>query len=343
MNVPPTVGFVASGATAIPGGDITVPVWAWAAFVGLIALLLLLDLKVFHRHAHAVGMREAAIFSAFWIAIGLIFTLAIAWALGGAAAGQYLTGYVIEKSLSVDNVFVWAVIFAYFAVPAAYQHRTLFWGIFGALVLRAAFIFAGVALLGAIDWVIYVFGAFLLFTAFRITFHDTSQVHPERNPILRLVRRFVPMTAEHRGERFFVKENGRRLATPLLAVLVMVEATDVIFAVDSIPAILAITRSEFIVFTSNAFAILGLRALYFLLAGITDRFVYLNQGLGVILAFVGVKMLLAGWVHIPTWISLAVIAAVLAVTIAASLWASRNGRAAEDASTQEPNEASDSG
>lgn len=318
----------AATATAdAPSADIGVPFWAWIAFVALIVVLLILDLKVFHRESHAIEVKEAAWFSAFWIALGLGFTLVVLFGLGGEAATQYLTGYLIEKSLSVDNVFVWAVIFTYFAVPAEFQHRTLFWGIFGALVLRAAFIFAGVALLENFSWIIFVFGGFLVITAVRLATHDSSDVHPERNPVLRLMRRFVPMTSEFRGQRFFVKEAGKRLATPLFAVLVLIEVTDVIFAVDSIPAILAITQSEFIVFTSNAFAILGLRALYFLLAGVKDRFVYLNYGLAIILAFVGVKMIISMWVHLPPWISLAVIAVVLTVTIAASLYASRTERA----------------
>ena len=319
------------GARAVPGGDIHVAGWAWAAFVGLIVFLLVLDLKVFHRESHAISTSEALKFSIFWIALGLAFTFVVWGTLGGAAASQYITGYLIEKSLSIDNVFVWAVIFTYFGVPAQYQHRTLFWGIFGALVLRAIFIFAGVALLETFDWIIFVFGAFLLITAWRIAHHDEGEVHPERNPVLKLVRRFVPSTSEYRGDHFFVKEAGKRLATPLFAVLVMVEATDVIFAVDSIPAILAVTRSQFLVFPSNAFAILGLRALYFLLAGYQGRFIYLNQGLGVILGYVGVKMLIAEWYHIPTWISLVVIVVVLTLTIVISLRASARKAAESEA------------
>ncbi len=321
----------------MPGADIHPPLWAWAAFVGLIIFLLVLDLKVFHRDAHAVTPGEALKYSIFWIALGLSFTFVIWATLGGPAANQYITGYLIEKSLSIDNVFVWAVIFTYFAVPAKYQHRTLFWGIFGALVLRAIFIFAGIALLEAFDWIIFVFGAFLLFTAWRIATHDEGEVHPERNPVLKLVRRFVPSTADYRGDHFFVREAGRRLATPLFAVLVMVEATDVIFAVDSIPAILAVTRSQFIVFTSNAFAILGLRALYFLLAGYQGRFIYLNQGLGIILGYVGVKMLIAEWYHIPTEISLGVIVVVLTLTVVISLRVSGR-RDAEGHDDSEPGE-----
>jgi tellurite resistance protein TerC len=231
-------------------------------------------------------------------------------------------------------VFVWALLFSFFAVPAQYQFRVLFWGVFGALVLRAIFIFAGVALIERFDWILYVFGAFLLFTAFRIARHSEVEVHPERNPVLKIVRRVIPSTPEYDGQKLFSRKSGRLLATPLLAVLVLVEATDVVFAVDSVPAILAVSREPFIVFASNAFAILGLRSLYFLLAGMANRFRYLNIGLGVILGFVGVKMLVAGVYHVPVAISLGVIAFVLAVTVLASLRAERRspagGKAAGD-------------
>ena len=296
-----------------------VPGWLWPAFLAAVAALLLVDLLVLHREAHAITMREAAITSAGWIAVGLAFALVVWAVLGGSAATQYLTGYVIEKSLSVDNVFVWAVIFAFFSVPGKYQHRVLFWGIFGALVLRAVFIFAGVALLERLDWLLFVFGGLLIFTAWRVATHAPEEIHPERNPVLRLVRRFVPLTADYHGQKLFTRENGRRLATPLFVVLVLIEATDVVFAVDSVPAILAISRDPFVVFSSNAFAILGLRALYFLLAGAKDKLIYLNRGLGVILFYVGVKMIVSEWYHIPTLVSLGVIAVVLAVTVAASL------------------------
>ncbi len=251
------------------------------------------------------------------------FTLVILAWQGTSASGEYLAGYLIEKSLSIDNVFVWAVILNYFAVPAAYQYRVLFWGIFGALVLRALFIFAGVALIETFDWILYVFGAFLIFTAFRIARHDNAEIHPEDNPVLKLFRRVIPSTTEYDGQKLFTRKSGRLLATPLFAVLVLVESTDVVFAVDSIPAILAVSREPFIVFASNAFAILGLRALYFVLAGMAGRFRYLNLGLGVILGFVGVKMLIAEWYHFPTWASLSVITVVLTVTIVASLRAEK--------------------
>ncbi len=299
--------------------SLDIPLWAWGALLAAIVALLLVDLLVVHRRPHAVQLREAAIESAAWISLGLLFGALVGWQFGGAAAGEYLAGYLIEKSLSVDNVFVWAVIFSYFAVPAKYQFRVLFWGIFGALVLRAIFIFAGVALLETFEWVLYIFGAFLLFTAVKIARHQGAEVHPERNPVLRVFRRIVPSTTDYDGQHLFTRRNGSRLATPLLAVLVLVETTDVVFAVDSIPAILAVSREPFIVFASNAFAILGLRALYFLLAGMADRFRYLNAGLGVILGFVGIKMLVVEWYHFPTWLSLSVIAAVLTVTIWTSL------------------------
>lgn len=300
-----------------------VPMWVWAAFLAGVVVLLVADLLIVHRKPHAITLREAGIESAVWISIGLAFTLVILAWQGGGAAGEYLAGYLIEKSLSVDNVFVWAVILSYFSVPAEYQFRVLFWGVFGALVLRAAFIFAGVALIEAFDWVLYVFGAFLIFTAFRIARHEEAEIHPEDNPVLKLFRRVVPSTTEYDGQKLFTRRSGRLLATPLFAVLVLIESTDVVFAVDSIPAILAVSREPFIVFSSNAFAILGLRALYFLLAGMAGRFRYLNLGLGVILGFVGVKMIIAEWYHVPIWLSLTVIGVVLTVTIVASLRAER--------------------
>ena len=290
--------------------------------------MLVVDLVLVHRTPHEISIKEAGIESAVWISIGLAFTGVMWWWQGGQAGGEYLAGYLIEKSLSVDNVFVWAVIFSYFGVPRKYQFRVLFWGIFGALVLRAIFIFAGVALLERFSWVLYIFGAFLLFTAWRIYRHDEAEVHPEKNPVLKLIQRVLPSTPELDGQKLFTRRSGRLLATPLFAVLILVETTDVVFAVDSIPAILAVSREEFIVFSSNAFAILGLRALYFLLAGMQGRFRYLNAGLGVILAFVGVKMLIAEVYHMPTWISLTVITLVLTVTI----WASLRAEAREEGS-----------
>jgi tellurite resistance protein TerC len=315
--------------------DVNVPLWAWGALVGAIVVLLVADLLIVHRRPHAVGLRAAAVESAIWIALGVAFTGVVWLWAGGGAAGEYITGYLIEKSLSVDNVFVWAVIFSYFAVPREYQFRVLFWGIFGALALRAVFIFAGVAVLEQFEWVLYLFGVFLLVTAVKIARHTETEVHPERNLVLKLMRKVVPSTNEYDGQRLFSRRTGRLLATPLFAVLVLVETTDVVFAVDSVPAILAVSREPFIVFASNAFAILGLRALYFLLAGVANRFRYLNIGLGVILAFVGLKMLAAELYHPPTWLSLVVIASALFVSITASLRADRRESAGSSV-TEEP-------
>jgi tellurite resistance protein TerC len=237
---------------------------------------------------------------------------------GKQAATEYFTGYLIEKSLSVDNVFVWALILSYFAVPRQFQFRVLFWGIFGALVMRFLFILTGVALLERFDWMLFVFGGFLIATAARLLRHKDEEIHPEQNPVLRLVRRVIPSTSYYDGQKLFTRVNGKLLATPLFAVLVVIESSDVVFAVDSIPAILAISREPFIVFSANAFAILGLRALYFLLADLRERFIYLQQGLAVILAFVGTKMVLAEWYHIPTFISLGVVAVVLTLAMVVS-------------------------
>jgi tellurite resistance protein TerC len=314
---------VVAASTSSDFAAIDVPLWAWGALVGAIVVMLVADLLIVHRRPHAVTFREAAIESSVWIAIGVAFTAVVAASFGGAAAGEYITGYLIEKSLSVDNVFVWAVLFSYFAVPREYQFRVLFWGIFGALAMRAIFIFVGVAAIERFEWVLYIFGAFLVVTAIRIATHRETEVHPERNPVLRLVQRLVPSTTEYDGHKLFTRRTGRLLATPLFVVLVLVETTDVVFAVDSVPAILAVSREPFIVFASNAFAILGLRALYFLLSGMAGRFRYLNIGLGVILAFVGVKMIVAEWYHAPTWLSLSVIAVALAVAIGMSMRAER--------------------
>jgi tellurite resistance protein TerC len=302
---------------------VDVPLWAWGAVGALIVAMLLLDLFVFHREAHEVTMREAATSSAMWVALGLAFGAVVWMVWGGDRAGEYYAGYLIEKSLSVDNIFVFALLFSFFAVPAAFQHRLLFWGVLGALVFRGLFIAAGAALLENFHWVIYVFGGFLVWTGVRMARHGDAEVHPERNPVLRLLRRVMPVTDAYVGTRFFVRRDHRTWATPLFAVLVAIETTDVLFAVDSIPAIFAVTDEPFIVFTSNAFAILGLRALYFLLAGLMDRFVYLKYGLAAILVFVGVKMLLVDVWHIPIALSLAVIAAVLGVSVALSLRVTR--------------------
>jgi tellurite resistance protein TerC len=299
-----------------------VPLWAWFAFLTFVSTLLVADLLIVHRRPHAPTTKEAAIESAVWISIGLAFTGVMWFWHGSPAATEYISGYLIEKSLSVDNVFVWALIMSYFAVPRAYQFRVLFWGIFGALVLRFIFILVGVSLLNRFEWMLFVFGAFLLVTAVRmLRSGDEEEVHPENNPFLRLVRRVIPSTTAYNGQRLFVRNaaTGALLATPLLAVLIVIETSDVVFAVDSIPAILAVSREQFIVFSSNAFAILGLRALYFLLADLKDKFSLLQEGLAIILAFVGVKMIISEWYHIPTPLSLGVIAAVLAGAIVLSI------------------------
>jgi tellurite resistance protein TerC len=320
-----TVATLVSESSKTDYAEFDVELWVWGGFLAVVIGLLVADLLLVHKTAHVISTKEAAIESAIWISIGIAFTFVVWSAWGGQAAGEYISGYLIEKSLSVDNVFVWAIIMSYFAVPREYQFRVLFWGVFGALVLRFVFIFAGVGLLNRFEWMLFVFGGFLIVTAIRLLRHDEEEIHPEHNPVLRAVRRIVPSTSHYHGQAMFIREAGKRLATPLFAVLVVIETSDVIFAVDSIPAILAVSRHTFIVFSSNAFAILGLRALYFLLADLRDKFDYLQPGLAVILAFVGVKMILAEWYHIPTFASLAVIASVLAVAIVASIKLDRGG------------------
>ena len=293
--------------------------FSWVIFNIFVLGMLALDLLVFHRKAHAVSLREALSWSAVWIALALIFNVGIYYLWGSEKALEFLAGYLIEKSLSVDNIFVFIMIFSYFAVPAIYQHRILFWGILGALIMRAIFIAAGAALLSAFHWIIYIFGGFLIITGIKMFFAGEEKIEPEKNPAVLLLRRFMPITNEFHGQRFFVRIDQRLWATPLFVVLVVIETTDVIFAVDSIPAIFAVTSDPFIVYTSNVFAILGLRALYFLLAGVMDLFVYLRHGLGVVLGFVGIKMLLTDLYKIPIGISLGVVAGVLALSVLASL------------------------
>ncbi|WP_409329859.1 TerC family protein [Trujillonella humicola] len=300
-----------------------VPTWLWLAVLGLIVVMLAVDLFA-HRRAHIIAVREAALWSAVWVAIGVGFGAWVWWAHGAEFGQQYYAGYLIEKSLAVDNVFVWAIIFTYFAVPREYQHRVLFLGVLGALVLRGLFIAGGSALIASFGAVLYLFAAFLLWTGWRMLRQRDEHIDPARSRTLRLFRRYVPMTDAYHGQRFLVRRAGRLVATPLLAVLVLVEVTDVVFAVDSIPAIFAVTDETFLVFTANAFAILGLRAMYFLLADLIHRFVYLKVGLALVLMWVGVKMLLKIDVYyIPTTISLAVIATILGVAVAASLRATR--------------------
>lgn len=299
--------------------DLDIGGWHWPVLLGVLAALLLLDILVIHRKAHVVHTKEAAIESAAWISVGLLFGLVMLWEFGGAAAGEYMGGYLIEKSLSVDNVFVWAVLFAHFKVPAQYQHRVLFWGIFGALAMRLGFIFAGVAIINSFKFTLILFGLFLLYSGIKLLQTHDEGFDPSDSRAMRVFHRFVPSTDELDGQKMFTRVNGRRLATPLLAVLVMVEITDVIFAVDSVPAVLAVTGEQYIAFASNAFAILGLRALYFLLADMRDRFQYLQTGLGVILSFVGVKMTISYWWHMPIAASLSVIGLILTVSIVASV------------------------
>jgi tellurite resistance protein TerC len=299
------------------------PLWLWLAVIAFIVVMLAIDL-VAPRKAHVIGVREAAVWSAVWIALGVGFG-AIVWAVWGADLGQqYFAGYLIEKSLAVDNVFVWAIIFAHFAVPAQFQHRVLFLGVLGALVFRGIFIAGGALLIQNFSWILYIFSAFLLYTGFRMIRQRDEHLNPDQSRILAAFRRLVPMTDTFHGQRLLVRKGGLIMATPLLAVLVLVETTDVVFAVDSIPAIFAVTDEVFLVFTANAFAILGLRAMYFLLADLVHRFVYLKIGLALVLMWVGAKMLLKIDVfYIPTPISLAVIATILTVSVVASLRATR--------------------
>jgi tellurite resistance protein TerC len=298
----------------------------WVVLIAVVGGMLALDLLVFHRDSHVVSILEAATWSVVWIALGLGFGgLVVAWK-GPQAGGEYLAGYLIEKSLSMDNVFLFAMLFGFFAVPARYQHRVLFWGVLGAIAFRAVFIAAGSALLESFHGLIYAFGLLLLITGVRMWRAKGHAVHPERNVVLRLLRRVIPVADDYDGQRLLTRRTGRLMATPLLAVLVVVETTDILFAVDSIPAIFAITTDPFLVFSSNAFAILGLRSLYFLLAGLIDRFVYLKQGLAALLVFAGTKILVADVWKMPIWLSMAVIVGILSIAVVASIVAARRVR-----------------
>lgn len=298
-------------------------IFIWLGFNLFVLALLAIDLGVFHRKAHSVSIKEATAWSIVWVSLAMIFNLGIYFTWGEEKALEFFTGYVIEKSLSVDNLFVFLMIFQYFSTPAEYQHRVLFWGILGALILRAIFIAAGSALLAQFHWMIYVFGAFLVFTGIKMFLQGDEKLEPNRNPVVRLFERWVPMTREYHGQRFMIRTNGQTRATLLLLVLIVIETTDVIFAVDSIPAIFAVTQDSFIVYTSNIFAILGLRALYFMLAGVMQMFVYLKFGLSLVLCFVGAKMLLSDIYKIPIGASLAVIGTILLLSIFASWWSQR--------------------
>ena len=317
------LGVIASANVGDEFIDISVPGWAWPATIGVVVALLLFDILILNRHVHAPTLRRAAIETVAWVVIGVIFGAVVIGSFGGGAGGEWFSGYLIEYSLSIDNVFVWALILAYFQIPPQYQRRVLFWGVFGALVLRAGFIFAGLALITRFEWMLFIFGGFLLYTAGKLLFSTGDTVDPADSRFLALVRRFVPTTHEMHGQKMFVRVEGKRLATPLFAVLLLVEATDVLFAVDSVPAVLAVSKEQFIVFTSNAFAIMGLRSLYFMLADMHARFSYLQQGLAIILAFVGIKMIISRWYHIATPVSLLVIVLVLIVSVSFSLQRTR--------------------
>ncbi len=317
-------------------------IWVWVGFNLFVLGLLALDLGVFHRNAHEVSIKEATIWSVVWIGLALSFNTLIFLFWDQISPGSsytnsdaglaFLTGYLIEKSLSVDNIFVFVLIFTYFAVPAVYQHRILFWGIIGALIMRGVMIGLGAALIKEFHWVIWIFGAFLIFTGIRMAFHKNEELHPEDNPLIKLFRRYMPVTENYEGQRFFVRRAGVLMATPLFLVLLMIEFTDLVFAVDSIPAIFAVTQDPFIVYTSNVFAILGLRSLYFILGGMVTQFHYLKLGLAIVLTFVGAKMLLPDVSNailgiaykIPTMVSLLVVAGIIAASIIASLMRPRD-------------------
>jgi tellurite resistance protein TerC len=294
-------------------------IWLWVVFNLFVVAMLALDLGVFHRKAHVIGIRESLIWSVIWVVVALLFNLGLYLVRGPEPGLQFLTGYLIERSLSIDNIFVFLLVFSYFQVPGTLQYRVLFYGIIGALIMRAVFIVAGVALIQTFSWIIYVFGAFLILTGIKMALEKDKKVHPEKNPLLRLFRRFAPVTEQYEGTRFFVRRNGKFIATPLFLVLLVIETTDVVFATDSIPAILAVTQDAFIVYSSNVFAILGLRALYFALAGIMEMFHHLHYGLSAVLVFVGAKMLLSHFYHMPIHIALGVIAAILIVSVIASI------------------------
>jgi tellurite resistance protein TerC len=309
--------------------------WLWIGFNIFVLVMLALDLGVFHRKAHVVSFKESIAWTVVWLVLAMVFNLGVVHYMGNEKGLEFFTGYVIEKSLSVDNVFVFAMLFSYFAVPPLYQHKVLFWGIMGALLMRAVMIGLGAKLMAEFAWVIYIFGAFLIITGLKMMLKREKEIHPEQNPVVRWFKKLMPVTADYRADRFFVTENGVRHATPLLVVLMLVEISDLIFAVDSIPAIFAVTDDTFIAYTSNVFAMLGLRSLYFALAGVMDKFHYLKTGLGIVLSFVGVKMMLSHspW-KIDTHVSLAVIVLVLAGSVVMSLLRPR--KTLSDALTQTP-------
>lgn len=308
-------------------------IWLWIGFNLFVLLMLALDLGVFHRRAHKVSIKEATVWSVVWITLAMVFNvgLYLFWDKvsptsdysNSEAALAFFTGYLVEKSLSVDNIFVFVLIFTFFAVPAIYQHRVLFWGILGALLMRGTLIAVGAVLLKEFHWIIYIFGAFLIFTGIRMALHRNEEMHPEQNPVVKLLRRIMSVTENYEGDHFFIRRAGKLMATPLFLVLLIVESTDLIFAVDSIPAVFAVTNDPFIVYTSNVFAILGLRSLYFLLAGVVDKFYYLKLGLSIVLTFVGTKMVIVDIYKIPVGLSLGVIASILTISVIASALRSR--------------------
>lgn len=293
----------------------------WVVFGVVIFTMLIVDLVFFSRRAHSMRIRDAALISAFWIGLAALFNVAVFFKMGHVTGLEFLTAYLVEESLSIDNLFVFMLIFSFFCVPRACQHKVLFWGILGVIILRGIFIFAGVALIERFHWVIYLFGVFLVITGVKLAFEKDSKIDPGRNPLLKLFRKLMPVTESFEGDKFFIKRAGRMMATPLFVALVVVETTDVVFAVDSIPAVFGITLDPFVVYTSNIFAVLGLRALYFLLSGFLSLFHHLHYGLSVVLSFVGIKMLISGIYKMPVAISLGVIAGILALSIIASiLW-----------------------
>jgi tellurite resistance protein TerC len=295
------------------------PVIFWIIFNAFVIIMLALDLGVFHRKHHEVSVREALTWTFVWVFLALVFNAILYFWKGQQQALEFFTGYLVEKALSVDNIFVFIMIFTYFQVPSKYQHKVLFWGIIGALVMRVIFIFAGVALLEKFHFTIYLFGALLIFTGYKMFYHNNSKIKPDKNPVLKFFKKLMPVTPEFHEDKFFIIIDGRKFATPLFLVLILIETTDLIFAVDSIPAILAITQDQFIVYTSNVFAILGLRSLYFALAGVVHRFWLLSYGLAVVLIFVGIKMMLIDFYKIPIELSLLFIAAIITGSIFFSL------------------------
>ncbi|HXH23236.1 MAG TPA: TerC family protein [Dehalococcoidia bacterium] len=320
--------------------DIHASLWLWAAFNIGILVLLVVDLGIFHREAHAVSVREAALWTVTWVSLAMAFDLGVYLLADPEPGLAFLTGYVIELSLSVDNIFVFVLLFAYFAVPPAYQHRVLFWGILSVILMRGSVIVAGSVLVEQLHWILYVFGALLIISAWRMATQGGGHDDPSQNPAVRFIRRFFPVTENYEGHRFFVRRDGVFMVTPLFIVLVALNTTDLVFAIDSIPAIFAITHDPFIVYTSNLCAVMGLRSMYFLLAGVVDRFHYLQFGLSVILAFVGTKMLLEDVYEVPIAASLGVIAAVITVAVAASLVRPKDQVAAsEDSHPESPHPA----